>query len=111
MLEIISTRRGRLGITVSLQPELTDSLGALVQAVTPGGPAARAGLQSGDVVAALDGQSIPQLTASNHKSSPGVTLVELVARHGAGIPYGSPTSGAGAAIPSGWCWRKWPSWR
>ncbi|MGE0352407.1 MAG: PDZ domain-containing protein [Gemmatimonadales bacterium] len=84
VLEIISTRRGRLGITVSLQPEATDSLGALVQAVTPGGPAARAGLQSGDVVAALDGQSIPQLTASNHKSSPGVTLVELVARHGAG---------------------------
>ncbi|MGH7392537.1 MAG: trypsin-like peptidase domain-containing protein [Candidatus Rokuibacteriota bacterium] len=57
--------RGWLG--VSLQPltaelassfGLADTKGALVADVVPGSPAARAGLKSGDVITALDGQTI-----------------------------------------------------
>ncbi len=35
-----------------------DGVGVLLQAVTPDGPAARAGLRSGDVVTAIDGQAL-----------------------------------------------------
>jgi serine protease Do len=57
-------RRGRLGI--SIQPVTSDIAtnlglkevrGVLVNAVTPGSPADRAGLKTGDVIVALNGQS------------------------------------------------------
>jgi S1-C subfamily serine protease len=37
---------------------LPSSSGALVQTVTPGGPAAKAGVRGGDIVAQLDGQAV-----------------------------------------------------
>ena len=51
-------RRARLGIKVNLQARDTDSLGAYVESVTPNGPAAKAGLRSGDIITKLDGKSV-----------------------------------------------------
>ena len=80
--------RPRLGITVDLTPNGSDSVGALVQGVTPGGPAAKAGIRSGDIITRLDGKSV--LTArsedadnsgfSGNQSQPGLRLIELAAQ-------------------------------
>src|SRR5262245_43633884 len=45
-MRFMMQRKARLGIKVNLQPKATDSLGALVDAVVPGGPAAKAGIRS-----------------------------------------------------------------
>ncbi len=57
--------RGRMGVTIQeINQALADSFGldkprgALVAAVEKGGPAAKAGLEAGDVILAVDGQNI-----------------------------------------------------
>ncbi|MFZ4122219.1 MAG: Do family serine endopeptidase [Caulobacterales bacterium] len=52
------TRRGWLGVTFSAL-QVTPSRGAIVSRVSPGGPAARAGLRPGDVIARFDGRAVP----------------------------------------------------
>ncbi|TKC89767.1 DegQ family serine endoprotease [Trinickia terrae] len=61
--------RGRLGVAVQgLNQTLADSFGlgkpngALVSSVDPGGPAAKAGLQAGDVILAVNGTQISDST-------------------------------------------------
>src|SRR5579872_1657441 len=61
--------RGYIGATVqSLNPDLAGSLGlradkgALIDQLTPGGPAERAGLRSGDIVTSVNGQPIASST-------------------------------------------------
>jgi S1-C subfamily serine protease len=85
-MKAVTERRARLGVTVDLRASDNDSLGATLQSVTPGGPAAKAGLRSGDVITRLDGKS---LTARDNKdnmkvdedqSLPGLRLVELAAQ-------------------------------
>src|SRR5713101_1163024 len=46
-----SDNRGRIGVVVrtDASPE-TDKLGAKLEAVTPGGPAEKAGLKAGDII-------------------------------------------------------------
>lgn len=76
-------RRARLGISVSLEKRETDSIGAYVQSVTPGGPAAKAGLQSGDLIVRLDGKSVigaTGRTVDEEESLAGVRLVEMAAK-------------------------------
>lgn len=76
-------RRARLGISVSLEKRETDSIGAYVQSVTPGGPAAKAGLQSGDVIVRLDGKAVLSATGravDEEESLAGVRLVEMAAK-------------------------------
>jgi len=82
-IRAITQRRARLGVTVDLRASDSDSIGATLSAVTPGGPAAKAGLKSGDIVTRIDGKS---LTASDNMkreidgSLPGVRLVEFASR-------------------------------
>jgi C-terminal processing protease CtpA/Prc len=79
----VMQRRARLGITVNLLAKETDSLGALVTAVTPGGPASKAGIRSGDIITRLDGTSVlteGNRTADRDESAPGVRLIELAAK-------------------------------
>lgn len=86
LMRIVMNRRARLGIKVNLQARGdTDSLGAYVQSVSPNGPAAKAGIRSGDVITKLDGKSV--LTGGraaeardNRQSLPGLRLIELAAR-------------------------------
>jgi len=69
----LATGRPRLGVIVKTDRDAaTDSIGAVLEAVTPEGPAAKAGLQSGDIVVTFDGQ---RLTATS--GSPGERLIEL----------------------------------
>src|SRR5262245_44013268 len=82
-VEPFMQRRARLGITVNLQAKETDSLGAFVQSVTPGGAASKAGIRSGDIITKLNGKSV--LDRNNRKvaegeSAPGVRLIEMAAK-------------------------------
>lgn len=62
------TRRGWLGVRIqAITPEIAESLGlkepkgALVASTTPGGPAAAAGIEAGDVILRFDGKEIPDM--------------------------------------------------
>lgn len=82
-LQPLVLRRARLGIGVRLTAAATDSVGAYVDAVTPGGPAARSGLRTGDIIVALKGQSVLRAEGreiQHDESLPGIRLIELAAK-------------------------------
>src|SRR5581483_2494588 len=61
-----AAKRGWIGVRIqAVTPEIAEGLGlsssqgALIANVTPGGPAARAGLANGDLVTGFDGKPIP----------------------------------------------------
>lgn len=61
-------RRGWLGIRIqAVTQDIADSLGldksrgALISSVTPDGPAAKAGIQPGDVILNFDGKEVPEM--------------------------------------------------
>lgn len=63
-----SVERGWLGVQIqAVTPELAEALGldkpkgALVAGVMPDGPAAAAGVKSGDVILAFDGKEVPEM--------------------------------------------------
>jgi serine protease Do len=82
--------RGRLGVAVQgLNQTLADSFGmskpngALVSSVDPGGPAAKAGLQPGDVITAVNGSPVSDSTdlpAQVASLAPGSTATVTVWR-------------------------------
>jgi S1-C subfamily serine protease len=82
MFQVLTSRRARLGISVNLRARDTDSIGALVSSVTPSGPAAKAGIRSGDVITKLGGTSLldGQARTNIDDSAPGLRLTELAAR-------------------------------
>jgi hypothetical protein len=79
-----NTNRGKMGITVSTRPEATDSVGALVEAVSPGSPAFKTGVQSGDIITRFNGRSVLQLMREGRKASPGLALIDVTAPMAAG---------------------------
>ena len=84
--------RGFIGIGIQdLTPGLADSFGikskggALISDVQPGSPGAKAGLRSGDVITAIDGQPIDsasRLSVSVAETAPGTKLELDVLREG-----------------------------
>ncbi len=62
------TRRGWLGVRIqSISDEIAENLGlkdqhgALVASVSPGGPAAKAGIKPGDVITSFDGKDVNEM--------------------------------------------------
>jgi S1-C subfamily serine protease len=84
MMQFVMNRRARLGLKVNLRARNTDSIGAYVDAVTPNGPAANAGIQSGDIITKVDGKSVlaggRAEAGGGQESLPGLRLIELAAR-------------------------------
>jgi hypothetical protein len=85
LMRIVLNRRARLGIKVNLRARDTDSLGAYVESVSPNGPAAKAGLRSGDLITKVDGKSVlaggrAEEGRDERQSLPGLRLIELAAR-------------------------------
>jgi membrane-associated protease RseP (regulator of RpoE activity) len=70
---------GRIGVIVKTgTAAATDSIGAWVEAVTPGGPAAKAGLKSGDIITKFNGTSLAGVRPQDEDGSgPGRKLVAL----------------------------------
>ena len=55
-----------------------DKVGASIEAVTPGGPADKAGLQAGDIITRFNGTALGGATAEDDEDSgPGMKLIEL----------------------------------
>src|SRR5690348_7254211 len=77
-----SENRGRIGVIVNTEPDSqADKIGAKLAAVTPGGPAAKAGLKVGDVITKFNGTSLAGAKAEDdEESGPGAKLVELARR-------------------------------
>src|SRR5438874_7827333 len=71
--------RGRIGVVVRSDADSeTDKIGARIEGVTPGGPAAKAGLKVGDIITRFNGTSLAGAKAEDEdESGPGAKLVEL----------------------------------
>src|SRR5205807_1513548 len=76
-----SGNRGRIGVVVNTAADAdSDKLGARIDAVTPGGPAAKAGLKAGDVITRFNTTSLAGARAEDedeNQSGPGMKLIEL----------------------------------
>lgn len=74
-----SGNHARIGVVVATaaNPD-TDKIGARISAVTPGGPADKAGIRAGDVITKFNGVSLANVRSEDSdESGPGNKLVEL----------------------------------
>jgi putative serine protease PepD len=80
---VVNSHRAYLGVQIGD----TNGAGVLVQDVTAGGPAAKAGLASGDVITAVNGRrtaTVDDLTSAVSELKPGTTVsLAVVTQHGA----------------------------
>ena len=85
MFGFVTLRRARLGVNVNLQASESDEYGALINSVSPNGPADRAGIKSGDIIIKLDGKSLLEDRhmvldlVEDGSSAPGLRLIALTA--------------------------------
>jgi serine protease Do len=85
-------RRGKLGVSIQqITSDLAASMGikevrgVLISGVTPGGPADRAGIKTGDIVTAIDGQPINDPNTLRNRiasSAPGTQVALTIDRNG-----------------------------
>ena len=75
-----------IGITIT---QMEDGSGLLVESVREGGPAEEAGMEPGDILISIDGQSTQEMTADEARSivrgEEGTTLSVTVLRKGEGL--------------------------
>jgi putative serine protease PepD len=74
---VTNSHRAYLGVVIGD----TNGLGVYVQSVTPGGPAAKAGLTPGDVIASVNGQStatVDEFTSVVSELKPGTTIALVI---------------------------------
>jgi putative serine protease PepD len=80
---VVNSHRAYLGVEIGD----TNGEGVLVQSVTKGGPAAKAGLAPGDVITSINGHATPtvdDLTSVASELKPGTTVsLAIVTQHGA----------------------------
>lgn len=71
--------RPRIGVVVNTTADAqNDRIGARLEAVTPGGPADKAGLKAGDIITRFNGTALGGVRSSDEdESGPGTRLVEL----------------------------------
>lgn len=72
-----------IGVIFDSSPRETDKYGVYITAVTPGGPADKAGIRAGDVITSIDGKSLtdrPERPGNAGWSLPAVRLIEIVAK-------------------------------
>ncbi|HKE91446.1 MAG TPA: PDZ domain-containing protein [Gemmatimonadales bacterium] len=75
-----SGNRGRIGVLVNTVADSSDKIGARIDGVTPGGPADKAGLKSGDIITRFNGKSLTggdSEDLDSDESAPGHRLIEL----------------------------------
>ena len=72
---------GRIGVLVNTVADSnSDRYGARIDAVTPGGPAEKAGLKAGDIITRFNGKSLARGSSEDvdeDESAPGRRLIEL----------------------------------
>ncbi|MGH7592780.1 MAG: PDZ domain-containing protein [Gemmatimonadales bacterium] len=82
-------RQPHLGIVVNTLPRETDKWGAYVNSVTPGSPADKAGILSGDIIVRIAGKSLTERSTKGddkEQSVPGLRLINIVSQLEAGKP-------------------------
>jgi C-terminal processing protease CtpA/Prc len=74
-----SGQRGRIGVVINTAADAEkDKIGARIEAVTPGGPAAKAGLKADDIITRFGGTALGGVSAGDEgQSGPGMKLLEL----------------------------------
>jgi S1-C subfamily serine protease len=74
-----SGQRGRIGVVVNTAADADkDKIGARIEAVTPGSPAAKAGLQAEDIITKFGTTALGGVKAEEEdESGPGMKLLEL----------------------------------
>jgi S1-C subfamily serine protease len=84
MTGFVTLRRAHLGMNVNLRAGDTDRYGALINSVSPNGPADHAGIRSGDIIVMLNDESLLDdehvVTAEDGSSLPGLRLIALASK-------------------------------
>ncbi len=107
--------RPRIGVIVDMDASAAnDKVGATIKSVTPGGPAAKAGLEAGDIITKFNGTAL----AGGGDGEPGERLVELAQALSPGdsvkVEYRRGTATRTATIVAAdlgganWAWRSGP---
>lgn len=75
----LTDNRGRIGVIVDTRADATkDKVGARIEAITPDGPADKAGLKVGDIITRFNATSLAGASAEEDEDSgPGMKLIEL----------------------------------